>query len=497
MRLAIQYTILLFLPFVQSAVTATERPGLQASIAALGYSSWKSAQQYASRILYRNEETGHGVAAEHANQFVHNIVSGHTVTVVGGNNEKDGADYVKTSSQFAKGTQYVQVKYYQSGPRSISSCFKKIKEGGLFRYYSPDGTPMKIEVAPEQVSDAIETMRKMILAGRVPGVVDPDYAAQMITPGYFSYQQARNIAQFAKLDGIVFDAATGAVTSTASGGLAALFSVVGDLAARSDLTTLSVNAVGAGGAAFSASLVTHIVAAQVARTKIELLLRPISDSLVKRLGKHATSTLAKMVSGKALHGASAKNHLSKLLRGYVVGNVISTAVLSVIDVKKYAMNEAGGGETVKNIGRTGAGVFAGGAGWTGGWAAGAAIGSVFPGFGNLIGAGIGAAVGSLGASALAGHASDLALTRVFNLQDDDMVMMGSVQEVMITIVDDYLMIEREVIELVERVETDLDVIIESMREARKVTKMGVKAFHQAANDHIERLAREVVKGRIM
>ncbi|KAI8826291.1 uncharacterized protein EV422DRAFT_564093 [Fimicolochytrium jonesii] len=454
-----------------------------ADIAGAALGSRKAAEQYAERLLFRSHQ-GHGFAAEHVNNFVENHMSDHTSAVVGGNNERNGPDRIRTGSQFRGGAQRVQVKYWKTGLLSVVDCFDP--KTGLFMYLNEDGTPMVIEVAKDNYEAAVAAMKTRIMQGKVPGVTDVAAAEKLNSRGHITYLQARNIARFGTVDGLFFDAQTGAVTSLASGGISMFLTFAGDIWKGEDFDKASGNAFRAGGRSLSTSIFTHVLSSQVARSRIELLLRPMTDSVVKKLGAATAATMASTVSGKTIHGAAAMSHISKLMRGTIVTNTISTTIMSLWDVKQYYNSEIGGGQAIKNIGKTGTGVAAGGAGWTAGAALGATVGSVVPGLGTVVGSVVGGVVGSVVSGQLGSHVADVTQTKVFRIKDDNAVMMDYIHQVIEDLANNYLLTEAEFDILMDHLKGDiLESIMSEMKKARKVTKMGDTALSQTARLHIE------------
>ena len=142
---------------------------------------------------------GHGFAAEDANHFI-DLLRGRSAQVVGVTNEANGAD------RLVNGV-LIQSKYFGSATQTISSAFDG--GGGGYRYAG-----QLLEVPRDQYHTCVELMRIRISSGRVPGHTNPADAELIVQRGTITYQQARNIAKPGKIESLVFDASSQAVTST-------------------------------------------------------------------------------------------------------------------------------------------------------------------------------------------------------------------------------------------------------------------------------------------
>lgn len=72
---------------------------------------------------------------------------------------------------------FIQTKYYNSARGSLEACFNP--ETGQYRYMS-DGKPMQLEVPKDQYEKVVEGFRRKIENGKVPGVTDPNEAANIV-----------------------------------------------------------------------------------------------------------------------------------------------------------------------------------------------------------------------------------------------------------------------------------------------------------------------------
>ncbi|KWU26449.1 hypothetical protein [Burkholderia cenocepacia] len=111
---------------------------------------------------------GTGFAAEDANALNEKL-KGVTVDQVGSRNSKNGADRI------ADGV-HIQTKYFDTANRTVNDAFDA--KTGEFRYPG-----MQLEVPSDQYEKAVSLMREKILAGKVPGVTNPDEAASIVKEG--------------------------------------------------------------------------------------------------------------------------------------------------------------------------------------------------------------------------------------------------------------------------------------------------------------------------
>ena len=398
-----------------------DNPGTHTGIGASG-------RQYADNVVLRGSR-GHGFAAEKANHLA-DRVRGRNAQHVGGDNRRNGPDRVVDGTE-------IQSKYCRTGSACIGECF----QDGRFRYMTADG-PMRIEVPSDKYGDAVRAMEHRIRDGQVPGVSDPEQAKAIVRKGTFSYGQVRNIAKFGSIEGLTYDAVNGIRLAGSSMGISFVVTVAMSVwdgrefkaALRSAVVpTLKVGALTCG---------TSMLAAQVGRTSIEAKVRPATDRAVKWLGPKASSWIAKGVrSGPPIHGVSATNHLSKLMRGQAVTAGLTMLVLSAPDAARLFRREISCSQAFKNVAIRGGGVAGGTGGWLVGAAVGASAGSVVPLVGTAFG---GVAGGILGSTAGAGIVSKAASVGLDTLIEDDAeTMLKIVEAVFSDLARDYLLVERE------------------------------------------------------
>jgi len=373
-----------------------------------------SATNYADNVPFRASR-GHGFAAEKANHL-YDEFTGKDAKIVGGDNAKNGADRLVDG-------QLIQTKYCASGSKCIAETFD---DNGSFRYMDGTGKPMQIEVPSDMYDAAVKAMQERIKKGQIPGVTDPEVAKEIVRKGRFTYEQARNIAKVGTVESLTYDAVNGIKLAGTAMGLTALLSFATSIwqgKSKSDaLDAACFDGICVGGIAW----VTSIMTAQVGRTGVEGTLRAGSDWAVKQMSPKIVNALANAFrNGNNIYGASAANHVSKMLRGHVAVTIIVTTVLSVDDFIALFSKEISGKQAFKKICKTASGVAGSAGGMWGGAAAGAKIGAAGGAagiaIGSTLGGIIGGVAGGLGASKVVGAGLDATI-------DDDSIDIGKLME---------------------------------------------------------------------
>jgi hypothetical protein len=391
-----------------------------------------NANTYADNVIL-NAERGHGFAAEKANHLK-DVLAGKSAKIVGGDNAKNGADRLVDGIN-------IQTKYCSSGSKCIQECF----EDGRFRYFNADGSPMQIEVPFDHYEAAVQAMESRIKRGEVPGIADPAKASEIVRKGGFTYQQARNIAKFGTIESVTYDAVNGVRIAGTAMGLTAAITFAHSVWQGADLDVALEQACWSGLKVGGVTWVSSILMAQLGRTGVEQSLRPATDFVVKQMGPKAAAWVANGLRGgsKAIHGAAAMSNASKLLRGNLVTGVVTTAVLSSVDVARLINGRISGQQLAKNVTTTAAGV----AGGAGGYAIGAGIGTMLlPGVGTI--------VGGLVGGFLAGSATSSASQQIMNqfIEDDAQAMSKILEQKLQALAFDYLLSEPEIGQVLDRLQ---------------------------------------------
>ena len=354
---------------------------------------------------------GHGFAAERANNLEDRL-HGKKATIEGDNNVKNGPDRAIHQPDGAK--VLIQSKYCATGRTSINGCFEN-GGSGEFRYFDSNGKPMVIEVASDTIEDARKAMAGKIENGQVKGVTDPEKAKEIVQPGHFTYQQAKNIAKAGNLDSIIYDAKSGAVISLSAFGVSASITLAISIWNGEEPTVALKNAAFSGIKIGGTTLVTTVLASQIAKSSISGAMTPSFQALAKTLSPKAYAALANAFrSGTTLTGGAAINSAAKLLKGNAITAVVTTAVLTSFDVKDIVLGRISGAQLAVNFAKTTTTVVGGTAGWLGGSTVGT---MVLPGVGTVVGG----LVGSLVAGGGLGVLIDKATGKFFDSDTDKMI----------------------------------------------------------------------------
>lgn len=406
----------------------------------LSYGIRESSENFADNVIL-NASKGHGFAAEKANH-IKDVFSGKDAKIIGGDNKLNGADRLVDGIQ-------IQTKYCKSGSKCISECFD---ETGKFRYINPDGSPMQIEVPLDKYDSAIQSMEDKIRKGKIPGVSDPSKAKDIVRKGHFTYEQVRNIAKVGTIESLSYDAVNGIKLAGTALGISSVLTFAVSMWRGESFEVSLKNACISGLKVGGISWVSSILSAQIGRTGIESSLRSFTDFVVQKMGAKAASVIANSMRNATspIYGAAAMNNVSKLLRGNIVTGVITTAVLSSVDVFRLIDGRISGSQAFKNIANTASSVAGGTGGWMAGAAAGAAMGSAIPIIGNIAGGIIGGLAGSLLGGTLANTASNAILDEF--IEDDAKSMSKILEKTLQGLVLDFIMTEPEINFVINEIE---------------------------------------------
>lgn len=308
--------------------------------------------QWAKYRCGRNGNTGHGFAAEDANNL-HDIFSFCKVNSEGRNNAKDGADRIVDGMP-------IQTKYCATPHASVDAAFANNGQG-MYRYIS-GGYPQLLEVPADQFDACIEIMKDKIRRGQVEGVADPEMAHKIVKKGSCTYVQAKNIAKAGTIDSLIFDAKTGAVVALSSFGISFCVKL-----AISSTTWKSVDdfklsvqmafldGLKNGTITLSASiLTTQILRTEFGRNIIAAATHICKDSVhgvyQYEMGQQLIHDIASGLFSKTLTGGAAKNVVTKLIRVNAITNAVLFIVTSVPDMYSYIIaNEISGPQFIKNL----------------------------------------------------------------------------------------------------------------------------------------------------
>jgi len=414
-----------------------------------------------TQIAKYHTKGGHGFSAEDANNFS-DALRGKQVEAVGISNELNGADRIVDGLK-------VQSKYFQTASDTVASAFDSAS--GSYRY-----SGQVLEVPKDQYEACVELMRSRITQGRVPGVDNPADAEKIIRRGTVTYKQALNIARAGNVDSLLFDAQTQAVTSSYVFAVSFIAAFVQNrcqgVNAQQATRAALENGLAAGGTTF----LTGVVSAQILRTKAAAIgvvtvrsgLKAVSTTTI---GREAIQRIAAGSLGKAVYGAAAVNHVSKLLRSNAVTGTIAAIVTSSPDFYRALFDRSiSWRQFTKNLSVNVAGVIGGSAGWIGGAAFGATVGSIVPVLGTAVGGAVGGILGALGVGIGISSAAKAIADRFAD--DDSEALLPILQSEIELLCFEYLLTEKEV----ERIAGEIGRTANSkwLRRMFKATKDGTE-----------------------
>ena len=327
---------------------------------------------------------GHGFAAERANHL-YDKLHGRDSVILGDDNAKNGADRMVDGS-------LIQSKYCQTAAKTVSEAF----ENGSYRYLTPDGQPMQLEVPADQYEMAIEVMEKRIANREVPNITDPQKAKEIVRKGHFTYEQAQRLAKSNTVESLVYDAVNGSIIAINAFGITATITFALSCWNGDDLRVSVENAVCAGLQVGGASFLTNIAVSQMTRAGVNRALVPATNALVKAMGSKSAAMVANAFRSNAnIYGQAAMNNVAKLIRCNAISSVVMTVILSAKDIGNAFQGRISGLQLFKNIVTTTGGIVGG----TGGMVAGTMVAGPVGGFlgavlgGTAMGAAANAVVG--------------------------------------------------------------------------------------------------------
>lgn len=388
---------------------------------------------------------GHGFAAEAANIQAERA-AGKNVEHVGGDNVKNGADYVIKDKSGTILTQ-IQSKYWRTAKDSIEACFDK--ETGLFRYYTKDG-PMRIEVPKDQYQEAVKVMEEKIEKNMVPGVTDKAEAKNIVKEGAVTYKQAVNLAKAGTIESLKYDAANSCVTAATAFGISATIAFAKSIWDHDSIEEALKKSLFTGLKVGGVSFATSVLASQLSRAGLNTFVYHGSEAFIKTaVGYKAAAIIvnASRVGATPIYGAAAAKCAAKLLSSNIITASITLVVFSIPNAIDTFKGRISVKQLIKNTATTAGGIGGGYAGAAGG----AAIGTLIaPGPGTIIGGIIGGVGGAIGTSIAVDKVGDLLV------KDDAEEMLDILSTEFQTIAEEYLLSQDEVDQITDRISTVLN-----------------------------------------
>lgn len=273
-----------------------------------------------TQVRYVYSNTGHGIAAERANDLIDHLKL-IDAQWVGPENIKDGAD---RQIKLSDGTVlYIQDKYYQTAKESVRKAFG---DDGLYRYLDSNGNPMQLEVPLDQYDEAVEAMRKMIEDGRVPNVKDPKEAENLVRKGNVTYEQAKNLTKAFTKESLLFDAKTGTITALSAFGISTVIDFgVRTINGENYLDALKgASLVGLKSAANAFTI--SIIGLQLLKTDAPKVFKPAAEKIVQLFGDDFAKAVLK-AAGQSV-GKNFAEAAIKVVQNELLLNGVTIVVLS-------------------------------------------------------------------------------------------------------------------------------------------------------------------------
>ena len=314
--------------------------------------------------------------------------------------------------------------------------------------------------------------------------------------GSVTYQQAQNIAKAGNIDSIWFDVKNSAVCCGCAFGLSFVASLAYSTWSGKSIEDAFKDALKQSLVTGMGTLVISVTSQQLLRSSASHVGKVASRYMVHglyktQIGKAAIEKLAEYSVGRAVYGAAAVNHVSKLLRSNVITGIVTTAVLTAPDFYRAAISGTASWKQLgKNLTVNAASVAGGTGGWMAGAAAGAALGSAVPLVGTAVGGIVGGIVGALAGGSAAGAATKAIADAI--TPDDSEEMLGLCNDAMADLASDYLLTEKEMNVFMEDLKNLIN--IDFLRDM-----YGSGSYNsdrrQWANDQFEPFIKNIVKSR--
>ena len=291
--------------------------------------------------------TGHGIYAEEAGSILDRL-AGEQSTVVGRDNAKNGPDKIVDAFP-------IQCKYHMDASKSVQACFGRDPHTGMmkYRYKDLNGNPAKVEVPSDQYIQAIEFMKKRILAGQVENITDPNAAYDIIRKGKLTYNQAKNLAKAGTIESLEFDIYTGAINGIPAFGISTLVSFAQTYWTTKNYKTAAKSAIITGVQVYTNAFVGGIIASQVARTGLTSAISPLTTEITKSLSPKTIQAMInsyRALAGKrAIYGSAAQKSFAKFATSTAITQTVMLMLYSAPDTYNAISGKISGAQYWKNM----------------------------------------------------------------------------------------------------------------------------------------------------
>lgn len=437
--------------------------------------------------------TGHGNYAEDAGVIL-DVLHGDKATPAGRDIDPSTGHYYKDGpDKFVNGSP-IQCKYCKTAGSSVTACFRKNPTTGQyeFRYYGLDGNPMPIEVAKDQYEAAVKSMENRIKKGQVPGVSNPSMAQSLIRKGLLTSKQARNLAKAGTFESLTYDAVTGVVSCTAICGISSLVSFGLVYWKTKDIKKAGNAALKAGIQVFGPAFAGRILAAQLARTNIPNLLRPITNEMVKKLSPQTVqriiNSFRSLAGKKPIYGSAARKSFVKALNSTAITEVTMFVIMSIPDTISLSTKKMSGAQYAKNM-SSALGSIAGYAAAS--YETGRAVGKIAEKYADAAVGRWGKPIGFVG-GCLGGMVVNSTVRGIGNLfkEDDSIITTRLFNSIFSNMCMDYLLSEEEF-------DTISRVLEDKQKEITKLQAKLISSTHQSSDieQFLNPLFEDIVKQR--
>ena len=394
----------------------------------------------------KSKNVGHGFAAEAGNNLIDQLM-GKNVIDVGRDDKPGGADRKIINRD---GTyDLIQTKYYNNAQNSVNAgLFLDID--GTYRWkYQENGSFMQLEVPNDQYDKAVDYLADLIKNNKIQGITDPAEASSLLRKGHLTYNQAKNLAKPMTIESLKYDAATGAIESTAAFGIGFVcdYAVCRQLNNYSKEDSAKVALTNSANTAI-VSFSSHLISSQLLK----------SDAVIDALS-HGTSNivehLGEATDGKAvdalldatnqnLHPDVKKYKIReryriqnekavKVLNSSIIANAVTVSVVTLPDVIDLFKQRISASQFSKNLIVAVIGV-------TGGSLGGYLGGTIASGINPSL-AGVGVVAGDLVLGAISTTAADKIMDQF--IEDDAVQIYDMIGSAFNQKCDDYMVSEEE------------------------------------------------------
>lgn len=307
---------------------------------------------YSEQKNYMNGAGGAGYAAEYGNLTVDKLFGKDTINQaqnldpVTGRQMKDGADRIVNGEM-------IQTKYYKNFDELWNNAFSK----GEIRYKS-NNTIMKIEVPRDRYSLYCSELQKRIDAGKINGIVPGTKAGTILRRGFFSYNEAYNIAKAGTIEGLAVDLTNGVITSNYSMTISAILVFALSVWNGKNFEEAAKASLEVAIQVLGRSAMIYTMTMQFSRKEVMIpFLNAGVNNPILNVSKNIANTIQSSMLAKTPLGKTLK--LNQMTDKLLISNTVTAAVVFGPDIFKFFNGKISGLQLFKNS-AIGVGGIAGG-----------------------------------------------------------------------------------------------------------------------------------------